>query len=119
MSNEVVTLEQGLALKHPRAERRACVRYHSEQDAISRPLNEPWGISWGAIVQTISATGIGLHLCYPFKPEALVAIELQGKSRPCILHARVVHASDQRFGGWVVGCEFLEPLSEDELDDLL
>jgi hypothetical protein len=119
MSNQAVILELGLVLKHPRAERRACVRYQSNQDAVSRPIDESWGISWGAIVQSVSTTGIGLHVCFPFKPDALVAIELQGKHGPRTLPARVVHVSDQHLGGWVVGCEFLDPIGEDELDQLV
>jgi hypothetical protein len=119
MSNQAVILELGLALKHPRAERRACVRYQSNNDAVSRPINEGRGISWGATVQTISTTGIGLHLCFPFRPDALVVIELQGSKGPRTLAAKVVHVSDQHLGSWVVGCAFLQPITEDELDDVL
>jgi hypothetical protein len=119
MSNEAVTLPLGLALKHPRTERRASVRYQSNQDAVSRPIDEVAGISWGAMVQTISTTGIGLRLCFPFKPEALVAIDVQGKSGVRALAAKVVHVKDQSPGSWLVGCAFLEPITEAELEELL
>ncbi len=119
MSDQAVFLNLSLALKHPRAERRASVRYHSSQDAVSRPISEPGGISWGATVETISATGIGLCLCFPFKPDALVTVALSGKSGPCTLLAKVVHVDDQSHGSWSVGCAFLKHLTEEELDELL
>ena len=101
-------------------ERRASVRHVCEQEALSRPLELPDAIGWGAKVQDISRGGVGLLLCYPFKPGTFLAVDLglgQAVSRSVLV--RVVHATDQADGTWLVGCQFANALSEEELAALL
>ena len=42
---------------------------------MSCPLYAPESLCWGATVQNISAGGIGLTLCYPFKPGAYLDVD--------------------------------------------
>jgi hypothetical protein len=112
-------VEALLSYQHPRAERRASVRHHSSQGAVSRPLENAVPISWGAVVHSISASGIGLHLCYPFKPDTLLAVELPSKTGTRTLLVEVVHVAEHSCGSWVVGCAFVQRLTEPELADLL
>jgi len=44
-------------------ERHAC-----ELEATSHPIEVGESLTWGAIVHDISASGLSVTLCYPFKP---------------------------------------------------
>jgi len=96
------------------------VRYACDLEVLSRPLEQPDAIFWGATVQTISEGGLGLLLCYPFKPGTHLAVELRnpaGIARTIL--ARVVHAHDLTDGTWQVGCELTRRLSPNELAELV
>jgi hypothetical protein len=100
-------------------ERRASVRHVCEREGLSRPVELVDSISWGARVQDVSAGGLGLRLCYPFKPGAALAVDLRddaGRTRTFLV--RVVHAADQADGTWFLGCEFANALSEEEMAQL-
>ena len=97
-------------------DRRASVRHVCDQEALSRPLELPDAISWGAKVHDISRGGLGLLLCYPFKPGTFLAVDLQSsRAVSRTLLVRVVHVTDQADGSWFVGCEFAAPLTEEEV----
>ncbi len=116
MSPDPVLVEAAPAV---RAERRASVRHVCEQEVLSRPLEMPESICWGAKVQDISRGGLGLLVCYPFKPGTFLAIDLRtGEAPGRTLLARVVHVQDQADGSWFVGCEFAATLTEAELEAL-
>jgi hypothetical protein len=116
MRNEPVLIDASSAPAGAPPERRVSVRHVCEQEALSRPLELPDAISWGAKVQDISQGGIGLLLCYPFKPGACLAVDLRlGQAASRTVLVRVVHAGDQADGTWLVGGKFLAPLSEEEL----
>jgi hypothetical protein len=101
-------------------ERRASVRQACDLEGLSHPLDQSDAICWGATVQDVSLGGLGLLVCYPFKPGTLLAVELRtARGAPRTVLARVVHAHDQADGSWVVGCEFSRRLSADELNELL
>jgi hypothetical protein len=75
----------------------------------------------GASVRDVSTTGIALRLDEPLKLGAVVIINLQARdqrrSRP--LAVRVMHVTPQAEGGWVAGCQFIRPLSTQDLEALL
>jgi len=105
----------------PDNERRVAVRHSSAFEAISRPLDTHDTLSWGAQVHDVSAHGIGLIVCYPFKPGTYLAIDIDGypaATRRTLL-ARVVHAQDQADGSWKVGCEFVKQLTQSEVELLV
>jgi hypothetical protein len=89
-------------------------------EAASRPLGTESTLSWGAQVRDLSSGGIGLVICYPFKPGTYVAIDLQrGTALARSLLARVVHANEQADGTWTIGCEFVKPLRQSDVDLLM
>src|SRR5438045_3153841 len=102
----------------PSLERRAAVRYLCDLEAITHPLEQPAMLSWGARIENLSRTGVGVVVGYPFRPESLLAVEVQAGKTVRTLLARVVHVTDQ-VGGWFLGCEFINPLNENELQALL
>lgn len=108
------------ASSNPAIERRIAVRHVSSLEAVSRPLDAQDTLSWGAQVRDVSAAGIGLTICYPFKPGTYLAIDLQkGTAGARTLLARVVHAQDQADGTWAIGCEFVKQLTPSDVDLLL
>ena len=92
-------------------EKRASERRPCNLEAISCLLDAPETLCWGATVQDISAGGIGLTLCYPFKPGTYLAINVQNPQKPCSLLGRVIHVSDQSDGTWFIGCEFIKQIN--------
>ena len=100
-------------------ERRCAERYPSKLEATTRPLDAEVTLAWGATVRDISSSGIGMNLCYPFPAGTYLAVDLdlpQSETRVPSLLARVVHAHDLPDGTWHVGCEFVKPLSQSELE---
>jgi|SRR5262249_29097764 len=98
-------------------ERRGRQRFLVSGEAVSRPLDAPDAVAWGAQIRDLSATGIGLTLCYPFKPGTYLVIDLQepiGDVRTVL--GRVVHVYDRADGTWTVGCEFVQPLSDEDVE---
>lgn len=102
---------------HSDFDRRVAERRATHKEALTRPLETNDTIAWGALVRDISTTGVGLTLCFPFHAGTYLAVDLPspGGAFRSVL-TRVVHAQDQADGTWQVGCEFVKPLSESELD---
>lgn len=98
------------APQEAKVEQRASERQPCALEAVSCPLDAPESLCWGATVQNISAGGIGLTLCYPFKPGTYLAISLQAVDNPRTLLGRVVHVADLSDGKWFIGCEFVQQL---------
>jgi hypothetical protein len=100
-------------------ERRASPRHAVSAGALSRTLDGQDAIWWGATVRDLSATGIGLSLCYPFRAGTYLAVDLQGPggTRRTVL-TRVMHARDQPDGTWHVGCEFVKQLTDSDVERL-
>jgi len=103
-------------------ERRASVRYSTKLTTLCQKTAADTHDFWLlAKVQDLSASGVRLLVGSPFRAGALVDIEpirpSSGFMRP--LQARVVYSSQDANGGWAVGCEFPNPLSEEDLQTLL
>ena len=69
----------------------------------------------------ISTTGIGIILRQGFPSGTMLTIELQNTAGDVsrTLQTKVVHTTPHPEGGWVSGCEFVNPLTEDDLKLLL
>jgi hypothetical protein len=72
-------------------------------------------------VRDISATGIGLQVKQPLKPGTALVINLQTRqqqlSRP--LAVRVMHATLLADGDWLLGCQFVRRLSDQDMQELV
>jgi hypothetical protein len=102
-------------------ERRASVRRDSNAKGTCQTLSQRHESTWEATVRNISLTGIGLLLARRFEPGTLLAIELTETSeqRQRLLVARVAHATLQPDDKWLIGCAFMSPLHDEELQELL
>lgn len=102
---------------HAVLERRHAERQATDLEALTRPLDAQNALWWGAMVRDLSSTGIGLSVCYPFRPGTYLAIDLQGIGTPGrTLLTRVVQVQDKADGTWHVGCEFVKKLSDSDLE---
>ena len=100
-----------------KSDRRVAVRTGCSIEATSQALDEVETISWGAVVEDISATGLGIILCYPFRPGTYLAVDLDGPGGTVrTVLVRVVHVRDRFDGAWHIGCEFVKPLSQSDVD---
>jgi hypothetical protein len=90
-------------------------------EATSRPMEMGDGMSWGGMVTDVSAGGLKLGLCFPFRPGTYLAVDLQIRTgaRWRTLVCRVVHVHDDADGTWTLGCEFIKPLSDSEVELLI
>jgi hypothetical protein len=105
-------------------ERRAWLRFPSEQDILclpvaGRPIGEP-EVAWMGKVRDVSPAGIGLSMSRPFEPGAELIIELSVKAKGTLdLPVRVIHATPDEKGLWIIGCRFIFQLTEEELQTLI
>ena len=100
-------------------ERRAVVRYLCDQEATYYAL--PHCRRRWARVRNISMGGIGLILDAPMEPSTALVIEMKtlDSATSLTLVARVVHATKQEEGSWIIGCKFLTRPREKDLLRLL
>jgi hypothetical protein len=100
-------------------ERRAAVRYLCDRQVFYSPL---WTSErrW-ARVRSISASGISLLVGAPIEPGSDLAIDMKTIDPSILLTvvARVVHATKQEEGSWIVGCKVVSRATEVELLALL
>lgn len=101
-------------------DKRASVRHACSLEATSQPLDDAQTIAWGAMVDDISEGGLGIILCYPFRPGTYLAIDLTGANGDVrTVLVRVVHVRDRADGTWHLGCEFVKPLTESDVEMLI
>ena len=69
----------------------------------------------------LSAQGAGVLLNQPLPPETfcILLIKTTAGDRRYELLGRVMHATTRPTGDWLIGCQFIDPLTADDLDALL
>jgi hypothetical protein len=74
-----------------------------------------------AWVLNLSVGGVGLMVSRALEPGLFVVIRIKAPTdgRLHELPARVVHSTKNPSGDWIVGCQFFQDLTLDELDSLL
>lgn len=98
-------------------DRRGSERHLCSLEATTHLVEPGQTISWGAVINNISAGGLNLTLCYPFRLGTFLSIDLKspnGMIRSFM--ARVIHVHDRTDGMWQLGCEFLRPLSDGDIE---
>jgi hypothetical protein len=72
-------------------------------------------------VLNLSLDGAGVLLPRPLEPETLFVLHVKNSvgDRVYALAGRVVHATTQLTGDWLIGCIFADPLTADDLEALL
>jgi hypothetical protein len=69
----------------------------------------------------LSQTGISLRIGRPFEPGEFLSVEplQENADLTRVFQARVVHVRTDHSDGWILGCEFTQPLNTEELKALL
>jgi hypothetical protein len=66
-------------------------------------------------IRNVSSAGIALSTSRSFDPGTELVIELSAKRKSVLrLPVRVVHATPEKEGRWVIGCAFIVPRAGDE-----
>ncbi len=123
MPQQLVPLPAEVAVV-PRSQwdhRRAQPRYHCGPATLGRVVTPGAAETQRGWVLDLSARGAGLLLSKPLPPQTLCVLHLKSTTgqRRYELPGRVVHATTQPNGDWLIGCEFADALSADDLDALL
>jgi hypothetical protein len=99
---------------------RAWLRYTCEVETTCAMVDDPEEKSWVVKVVNISAGGVGLLAPLPVDAGTRLKIELPATpgeaARPALV--RVVKPGQWDGRGWLLGCEFADPLWEEELEEL-
>jgi hypothetical protein len=109
----------------PITERRVWVRAPSGKDVSCQPLaattTDESETAWIGKVQNVSSGGVGLIMNRRFEPGTTLIVELSAKPKGILrpLPVRVIHATPEQKGQWLIGCTFARPLSPEELQAFL
>jgi hypothetical protein len=105
--------------KPPKTERRRAVRYRCLRDCIIRLEGATPGVGdWCGMTYDLSTRGIGVALLYPLTVGTVLVVEKFGRSSAPVLRGRVVRSVPLGFL-WLHGCELIQPMGEEELQDWL
>jgi hypothetical protein len=121
MSFEYVPTTPGAVNPATWKQRRATVRYRCPPATLGRLFIANSYQSLSAWVLNLSVNGAGLLLGDPLESGTWLLLELESLARDLTLEisARIVHATRQADGNWLLGCAFANRLSDDELDAVL
>jgi hypothetical protein len=102
-------------------DRRGAERHPCDLQPSWRVLGRPSGESWSGLIHDISTAGISLRVPCWMKPGTVLMVRLHGSteklSRP--MPMRVMHATAQPDGEWLVGGMFVRPLTDEDLRHIL
>lgn len=91
--------------------------------AVSCQPPSAWrgGRDWPARIRDVSSGGLRLLLRRRFEPGTGLAVEVAGAEddAPSTLLVRVVRVRAEADGCWLLGCTFVSPLGEEEIQGLL
>jgi PilZ domain-containing protein len=100
---------------------RAHVRFAHALRSTCRPLGREGGTAWTARARDVSRSGIALVMEREVKVGTVLVVALDGLSgrftRPILM--RVVRVRRELSKGWLVGCTFVTPLSDHEVEAML
>jgi len=119
MFDKIDTLDTVPARELAGIRRRAEIRYrcHLANPALVTPCEPGGGLAW---VRNLSVAGVGLVLEHTLEVGRLLEIELITPAGARIrVEGRVVHVTQRPDRTWLAGCEFLEPITPDQMEELL
>jgi hypothetical protein len=124
MPNQTIPPEAEFTLlkKHLRKDRfRTGARYRCALATLGHLLFPDSGENQQAWIFNLSEKGIGLNLEQALNVDTALVIKLKSPfdNRAIKVPARVIHATPEADGSWRVGCQLLEPLTPEMLDELL
>src|SRR5439155_19926880 len=117
---EALSLQAEHPKRVPATERRAWVRFPSDQEVCCQPIASRGAadseMGWMGRVRDVSLGGIALILKRRFEPNTVLTVDLSTKSgeASCCQLVRVVRVTPGTNGCWIVGCVFANTLTEEQ-----
>jgi hypothetical protein len=76
---------------------------------------------WWGRLRNVSSRGLSLRLRQTFEPGTLLLIELSDKAKRtrCSFPVKVIHTAAEGMRLWLIGCEFIRALSEEDVQGLV
>jgi hypothetical protein len=123
MSQRLATASENPSQDRQGVENRAYQRLPCELHGFCTPASDLGSeeARWAIIARDISPGGVRLVLPRRFQPGAGLAIELQprGEEQTSTFLGRVIYVRPEPGGFWTHGCQFISPLSQEELKHLI
>jgi PilZ domain len=123
MLQQLAPVTHPLPLPGRRLECRVYQRLPCDLAGFCKPTSELGSeeVRWSATARDISQGGIRLQLSRRYEPGAGLAIELPSRAGHDLhtFFAKVIYVRIDADGMWSHGCQFVSPLSQDELKRLL
>jgi len=100
--------------------RRVAVR-HPASASVSTRLTRDTARARRATIRDISVSGLALIVRSPLKAGTDLLVQMKNEALDLAydLAARVIHATSQPRGRWIIGCAFARELTPSELETLL
>jgi hypothetical protein len=124
MSKQTIPVPSGQSKHIPETGRRAWVRFATNHEVCCQPMPASTvcetETGWLGRLRDICPGGLALLMRRRFEPGTLLIIELsyQAEKRACSFRVKVLRATPEGKRRWIIGCEFLSPLSQQELRTL-
>ena len=123
MAKETLPVPSGQAKHRPKAEGRVWVRFPPSQQVCHQPIAaskaDETETHWLGRLRNVSPGGLALRLSRHFEPGILLIIDLEVQGGTRSFFVQVIHATPEGKRHWIVGCEFISPLSQEELHALI
>jgi hypothetical protein len=99
---------------------RAWIRIRSKPGISSEALNPNRENAWLGTVRDVSPAGIGLIVGQHVEPGTELILELFSETNETVqLPVRVIHATPEANGQWVIGCQLARALRPHEMSIFL
>jgi hypothetical protein len=124
MAERTIPFQTEQRKNEPITERSAVRHFPSSQEVYCQPMSasttEEVETGWWGKLDNISSGGLAVRVSRPFEPGTLLIIELSDKTKRLTrsFPVQVVHSNAVGNRLWIIGCEFIRPLSEEELQTL-
>ncbi len=113
--------QEGSAKPQAGRNQRATVRYGCAPATIGKVFVSDDHEYQPAWVVNLSLGGVGLQIQRPIELGTIILVQVRSPINHEVrrMSAQIAHCSQVPQGEWYLGCEFIVPLTPDELDELL
>jgi len=98
---------------------RGATRYRCALATLGRLVIPDTNATCEVWINNLSRKGVGLSIETPLDDGTSVVIQVKTSARTFRIPGRVVHCTPQADNSWRIGCELLNELTPEMLDDLL
>lgn len=123
MAEQLIPVPSEQTKHKPKTEHRAWVRFPPNQENGCQPIAactaRDSDTHWYGKIRDISVGGLALVMSRAFEAGILLIIDLEVQGGLRSFFVQVVHATPEENGRWTMGCEFVCPLRDEDLQALI